>query len=155
MFGRSQVEPPTVVEPIMVSCESDGSEHTCNLGTQRCQDNSPLFCRTADPNDCDLLNPPGRTFFNYFWNQESCRCLYMDDQALDEGYCARETSIDTPVESPLDGTCISEADYFAVYYHTLGPDCLLDTPDDGPKDPDYCPPGFAYDMDFCQCLTTA
>ena len=78
-------------------------------------------------------------------------CLYTDDIALIPGHCAGE-DINTPVESPLNGPlCIGEDEYFAIFDHELGPDCLAGTADDGPKDPKYCPPQYEYNEEVCAC----
>ena len=37
------------------------------------------------------------------------------------------------------------------YFHTLGPDCIFDTADDGPRADDYCPPKYTYNELYCGC----
>ena len=98
------------------------------------------------------MNPDGPAFFFYEFDKDACRCLYEDDQLFELGHCSK-IDINTPVENPLNGpTCISEEEYLSIFNHELGPDCLLGTQDDGPKDPQYCPPQYEYNLDLCQCI---
>ena len=78
----------------------------------------------------------------------------MDDIALYPGYCY-EQDPNTPIENPLDGDlCIGFEELLDIYNHNLGPDCICGTSDDGPKDEFYCPPGYEYDYNLCQCKPT-
>ena len=63
--------------------------------------------------------------------------------------------IEKPFVNPIDDDeCIDEATYNALYYHTLGADCMAGTADDGPRASNYCPPEFEYDLEFCSCKPT-
>ena len=43
--------------------------------------------------------------------------------------------------------------YFAFFNHELGPDCIVGTADDGPKDKFQCPPNYEYDYQICNCIS--
>ena len=67
----------------------------------------------------------------------------------------QEADIEKPFVSTIYGNeCIDKETFFEIYQHELGPDCMAGTSDDGPRDPQYCPPGFEYNFDFCSCIST-
>ena len=64
-------------------------------------------------------------------------------------------NVNTPLPDPLDdNNCVSEEDYFRLYFHTLGPDCQGSTGDDGFRDLQYCPPRYEWSTEYCGCRPT-
>ena len=104
----------------------------------------------ASQPECDLLTGEE----TYTFDAETCRCTIVNDTPTTAEMC-QMADIEKPFVSPIDDSeCICKETLFALYEHGLGPDCINDTPDDGARGPQYCPPGFEYDPLFCSCAPT-
>ena len=92
----------------------------------------------------------------YEFDDETCRCAASSDTPTTAEKC-QLADLEKPFVSPVDDSeCVSRETYFAFYEHGLGEDCKFENGggDDGPREPQYCPPGFIYDMEFCSCKPT-
>ena len=87
------------------------------------------FRPVADPQFCEDL-PSGREY-EYVWNQDACACFFKFKLGL-RARCTQSNPVQNPFHEVGNyyDLCIPEADYYEIFDHPWGADCIPGTEDD-------------------------